>query len=202
MTPSMSSQPQHRPARWLTRTLVAATVLAASAQAVCVPLTGSAACPKFQASFIDNTIVQSLTDYGIVMQPFTTATEFDAAVFNATGFDTAYYSCTGYNSTYHIPYQNTVLCAIVANDDKSLACKGTNVNNPPTMCTSSCSLYYTGVSAMVNSICPSDSTSKQLLTDLNTICTGNDANNWANLHDGSATCINALQNEIATCGKS
>ena len=201
MTPSTSSQPQHRPVRWLARTLVVATVLATTAQAACVSLANSTACPKFQASYVDNGILSDLAQYGIVMQSFTTVQQFDAAVFNATGFETSAYSCPGYNNTIHIPYQSTVLCAIATNEDLSLACKGNNVNNPPTMCTSSCLLYESGLSAMINSICPTDTTSKANLADLNTVCTANDPNNWANLHDNSTSCVDALVNEAATCGK-
>ncbi|KAG0054414.1 hypothetical protein BGZ83_011314 [Gryganskiella cystojenkinii] len=203
MTFSISpSQPQHRPtttSRWLSRTLIAATVLATGAQAVCVSMANSTACPLFGTGWVDTAILSGLaTNYNLVMSTFANIAEFDAAVNNATGFESSP-SCTGYNSTVRIPYQNTVLCAILANEDKSKACKGAS-SNPPVMCTPSCVLYQKGLSNMVSTHCPMDSTSQGLLKDLNTVCTANDPNNWANLHDTSSTCIDALKNEPSYCG--
>ncbi|KAG0356143.1 hypothetical protein BC939DRAFT_307146 [Gamsiella multidivaricata] len=201
LTTQQNQQRSHQPSSWWARTLVTLAVLATGTQAACISLGGSTACPSYAGFQVDNTIVKTVAQYGIIMPAFTNVAEFDQAVFNATGFQTAS-DCTGYNSTVRIPYQNTVLCTIAVLDATSLKCKGgsTNTNTTGTLCDSSCTLYQQGLRAMVDSRCPKATDSVQGLADVTTICSRKDPASWGGLQDTSSTCVNSLQNEIATCG--
>ncbi|KAG0213927.1 hypothetical protein BGX28_003105 [Mortierella sp. GBA30] len=194
---TLSSRPQ--PSRWLARTLFSATLLAVGAQALCVSLAGSTACPSFSTLMVDNSFVKRAVDFGIQMQTFTTTLEFDQSAANATAFRTST-SCTGYNSTIRIPYQDTVLCTIAVQDPDSMKCKGYATNATNVMCVSSCGLYLGGLTSLVNQHCPNDANAKSSLKEVTDVCTEKTPNNWPDLQDKSTNCINALNNEALTCG--
>ncbi|CAO3575144.1 unnamed protein product [Mortierella alpina] len=191
----------HRPSRWLARSLLAGALLAAGAQAACVNLTGSTTCPSYSALSVDTSIISKLKDYGIIMQPFTTVQGFDQAAANATGFQSASDTCTAYTGAQRIPYQNTVLCTIAVMDEASLKCPGAPATAPRHLCASSCSLYLNGYTALMNQTCANDTNTRTNMNALTDICLRGKRNAWPGLQDtNNATCVNALQNEAATCG--
>ncbi|KAF9403709.1 hypothetical protein BGX21_000041 [Mortierella sp. AD011] len=196
---NVSKYKQQRPTRWLTKALLSVTILATSAQAACISLVGSKACPLYSSFFVDTSVAKTVSAYNIAMPAFTTLSEFDSAVFNSTGFFTSS-ECTGYNSSIHIPYQDTVLCTIVTQDDASNKCKGQPTNITSNMCDSSCKLYQQGLTSMISTYCPKVSDALSGLQDLTTICSRKDTNSWAGLQDNTSTCIDALKNEATFCG--
>ncbi|KAF9404653.1 hypothetical protein BGZ94_004031 [Podila epigama] len=183
-----------RHSSWLTTALLTTALLGASAQAACISLSGSTTCPSFADFSIDTSIVTRLADHGIVLNPFTTLQEFDAAAMNATGFKTSR-DCTSYTPSNRIPYQNTLLCTIAVWEAASVACK----SNPPSMCATSCTLYKNGLETMINGTCPSSSVSREGLTELAGVC-NHSTSGWAALQSNNTNCIDALKNEEATCG--
>ncbi|KAF9951334.1 hypothetical protein BGZ72_007129 [Mortierella alpina] len=192
--------PQHRPSRWLARSLLAVALLAAGAQAACVSLKGSTTCPSYGSLSVDTSIVAALKNYGIDMQAFTTVQEFDQAAANATGFNPVGTNCKAFTGAQRIPYQNTVLCTVVVKDDASLKCPGAPENASRDLCVSSCSLYLSGFTSMMNQICPNDANAKKSIDALTSICSRR-TGDWSGLQGtDNATCVNALQNEAATCG--
>ncbi|KAG0301199.1 hypothetical protein BGZ98_008553 [Dissophora globulifera] len=197
MTPSTTTKltSTHR---WLARTLLSATLLASTAHAVCISLTGSTACPSFSTFQVNTDVLKNLPAYGIVMPTFATLAEFDKAVLNATAFQTST-DCTGYTKAVRIPYQTTVLCAIAVQDASSNTCKGQAFTNS-NMCISSCTLYEQGLSAMVTARCPKATNALAQLAEVKTVCSGKSPADWPGLQDTTTTCINSLQNEATTCG--
>ncbi|KAF9277894.1 hypothetical protein BGZ88_000917 [Linnemannia elongata] len=187
---------------WLAKTLFSATLLAAGAQAACVSLANSLACPSFSAYSIDNTtMVTRLRDYGIVLQPFATQAEFDNVINNATAFQPES-ACSTYNTTVRIPYQNSVLCTIAVNDDASVSCN-TNVKNPinTALCITSCTTFETGFASLAKQLCPNNAAWETgNLNALKTVCSGSDPNNWQGLQSKATDCINSAVNEAAFCG--
>ncbi|KAG9070743.1 hypothetical protein KI688_008283 [Linnemannia hyalina] len=192
---------RHR-SRWLATTLFSATLLAAGAQAGCVSLANSVACPSFSSFSIGNdTMITRFKDYGIILQPFATQAEFDNVINNATAFqpDSA---CPTYNSTVRIPYQNTVLCAIAANDPESTSCNA-NVKDPinTALCITSCLTFEKGLESQANQLCPNNAAWETgNLNALKTICDGSSPDSWAALQSTAADCISSAVNEVAFCG--
>lgn len=183
------------PSIWLKRTVLVVALLVAGAQADCISLVNSTTCPSFADYSIDTTIVTKLADYGINIGAFKTLTEFDSAAMNATGFKTSS-DCTGYSSSTRIPYQNTLLCTIAIWEQASQDCK----KKLPGMCVGSCTLYQQGLQKMVNSTCPKAANSLDGLKELTGVCSRTNSA-WSALQDTASTCIDALKNEAATCGK-
>ncbi|GJJ76698.1 hypothetical protein EMPS_09057 [Entomortierella parvispora] len=187
---------------WLARTLVPLAVVMATVQGVCVPLTSSKVCPGFSKQQVDTSVAATITSWGagINFPAFTDVSSFDSAVMNATAF-MASSTCKGYSSSDRVPYQNTVLCTMAVQDPASANCSKIAANSIPNMCSSSCVLYAQGFSAMVNSICPTDTTSLNNVKTLNLICTtGTTPPSYTGLNDNAAGCYNATTNEAATCG--
>ncbi|KAF9357379.1 hypothetical protein BGX26_003814 [Mortierella sp. AD094] len=196
---TVSQHKQQRPARWLTKALLSATILATSAQAACISLVNSKACPSYSSFFVDTSVTKTVSSFSVSMPTFNNLDEFDSAVFNSTGFFTST-DCTGYNSSVRIPYQDTLLCTIVTQDDASNKCKGQPTNITNNMCDSSCTLYQQGLTDMINTHCRNATGALSGLKDLTTICSRKDPNSWSGLQDTSNTCIDALKNEAAFCG--
>ncbi|KAF9204764.1 hypothetical protein BGZ49_004895 [Haplosporangium sp. Z 27] len=196
---TITHQKQQRSVRWLSKALLSVALMATSAQAACISLANSKACPKYSSFFVDTSVSKTVLDYNINMPSFTTVQEFDNAVYNATGFYTVS-DCTGYNKTVRIPYQNTVLCTIATLDSASSSCKGQPTNVNADLCASSCTLYQQGLSAMINSHCPKVADAVSSLSIVTTICSRKDTNSWPGLQDTSSSCVNALDNEAAFCG--
>ncbi|KAF9984929.1 hypothetical protein BGZ75_003530 [Mortierella antarctica] len=194
--------PPHRSSRWVSRSLLlAVALLAAGTQAACVSLAGSKTCPSYSTLSVDTSIVSKLKDYGIVMAPFKTAQEFDQAAANATGFFTASDSCKAYTGAQRIPYQNTVLCTIAVLEPASVKCPGAPDTASKELCASSCSLYLGGLTSLMNQSCANDTATQSNLKTLTEVCSTKAPEQWPGLQSvTNATCVNALQNEAATCG--
>ncbi|KAF9327171.1 hypothetical protein BGZ91_001588, partial [Linnemannia elongata] len=183
---------------WLAKTLFSATLLAAGAQAACVSLANSVACPSYSSYSIDNSTLTSLRDFGIILQPFATQAEFDNVINNATAFQPES-ACSTYNTTVRIPYQNSVLCAIAV--DVSSSCNA-NVKNPinTALCITSCQTYESGFASLAKQVCPNNAAWETAnLNALKTICSGSDPNNWQGLQSKATDCINSAVNEAAFC---
>ncbi|KAG0248508.1 hypothetical protein BG011_010210 [Mortierella polycephala] len=200
MPPSTTLSSHHRRHRWLPKAVLSLAVLTAATQAACVSLADSKACPSFSSFFIDNGILSRLKDFGILLQPFNNADEFDKAMLNATGFMTSPSTCTGYNASVRIPYQNTLICTLAVQEQASKGCEGYPTTTASNMCDSSCTLYQQGLTAMINTQCPDDSNSKKDLSELEAICSRVKPEEWLGLHDNGPTCINSLANEASMCG--
>ncbi|KAF9185166.1 hypothetical protein BGZ51_006601 [Haplosporangium sp. Z 767] len=200
MPPSTTLSSHHQRHRWLSRTVLSLAILTAGTQAACISLAGSKACPSFSSFFVDNGILSRLQDFGIQLQPFNSADEFDKALFNATGFMSSPSTCTGYNASVRIPYQNTLICTLAVHEEASKGCEGYPAATPNNMCDTSCTLYQQGLTAMINTHCPNDTNSKEDLSELETICSRAIPEEWLGLHDNTPTCINSLANEALTCG--
>ncbi|KAF9112863.1 hypothetical protein BGX27_002664 [Mortierella sp. AM989] len=196
---TISQHKHQRPARWLANALLSATVMAAGAQAACISLAGSAACPSYSSFFVDTSIIKTVSSYSIAMPSFTTLAEFDKAVFNSTGFFTST-DCTGYSSSVRIPYQDTLLCTIAVQDNASKKCKGQPTITNSNMCASSCTLYGKGLTAMIKEKCPKATNALGALKDLTTICSRADTDSWSGLQDNASDCIDSLKNEATFCG--
>ncbi|KAF9574381.1 hypothetical protein EC968_006716 [Mortierella alpina] len=131
------------------------------------------------------------------MQPFNTVQEFDQAAANATGFQTMPDTCKAYTGAQRIPYQNTVLCTIVASERE---CSDTPATVNKDLCQSSCQLYLGGYEALMNRTCANDPKRQENIDLLRKVCSKK-TTDWGGLQSANnATCINALQNEAATCG--
>ncbi|KAG0207559.1 hypothetical protein BGX28_001222 [Mortierella sp. GBA30] len=182
---------------WLARTLVPLALLAATVQAVCVPLATSKACSGYAAYQVDTNVVKKINDMslGINLNAFQTVEDFDRAVYNATGLYTSPSTCKGYSPAQRIRYQDTPLCTLAV-QESSGACKASSV---PNMCVTSCLLYETALKNMVDSICPNDTASKNGIAMLNGICTGN-TKDWYGWQGSEDNCVNATMNQAATCG--
>lgn len=192
-----SSSPRQR-SHWLAQTLVPLALLVASVHSECVSLKDSVACPSFSQYAVDTAVAAEtnlMTEIGIKMNNFTDIKSFDAAIIGATGFYTSP-SCTGYSSATRIRYQDSILCTILVQDDKSEKC----TKDVPNMCVSSCTLYANELKSLLAKTCPSDSESQKRLDSLNSICTGK-SESWTGLQDSSSTCVDATTNEKDTCGK-
>ncbi|KAF8937510.1 hypothetical protein BGZ47_009035 [Haplosporangium gracile] len=202
MTRSLHQPYTRQRSNWLAKALLSVTLLAAGAQAACVSLANSVACPSFSSYSIDNvTMIANIANYGIVLQPFATYAEFDKAINNATAFQPSSF-CPTYNSSVRIPYQNTVLCTIAVQDDSSVKCNS-NVKDPVNsdLCISSCKTFETGFSSLANQLCPNNAAwETDNLNALKTICSGSDKDNWQGLQSTAADCINSDVNEAAFCG--
>ncbi|KAF9908239.1 hypothetical protein EC991_010079 [Linnemannia zychae] len=182
---------------WLTRTLVPLALLVASANAACVPLTNSKACPSFANFQVDTNSVATLNEQGLGyhFNNFKTVEEFDASLSNSTGFYTNPDSCTSYNSAQHLRYQNTLLCAIFIQDDASRKCSG----SAPSVCASTCTGYENAIREMVSKNCPTDKYSNDYVSDVAGICTGKKGFSYLASTD-AATCVDGIKNEATTCG--
>ncbi|KAF9107539.1 hypothetical protein BGX29_006063 [Mortierella sp. GBA35] len=183
---------------WMARALISATILAAGAQAVCIPLKGSIACPSFSNYTIDNvTMVANMRNYGIHLQPFATLEEFDKVINNATAFAPRP-PCSTYNSSVRVPYQNTVLCTIAVHDEKASCPKGEGNMD---LCIASCKTYEQGFTALAPQLCPGNAAwATNNIAEIKNICSGSDTTNWLGLQSNATDCINAEVNEAALCG--
>ncbi|KAF9897879.1 hypothetical protein BX616_004837 [Lobosporangium transversale] len=200
---SSTQHKQQQPAaaaRWLARTLLSFTILAAGAQAACVSLAASKACPSYSSYAVDTSIVKHVAAHYIRMQPFANVEEFDRAVFNATGFQTSS-DCTEYNNTVRIPYQNTLLCTIAVQHANSMKCKSKR-SGSSSMCVSSCSLYEQGLSTMIKSRCPKATNALKQLAEVSVICSRKNPDEWQGLNSNTPGCVDSLKNEASTCGLS
>ncbi|KAF9908453.1 hypothetical protein EC991_009806 [Linnemannia zychae] len=183
---------------WLAKTLLSTTLLAAGAQAACVSLANTVACPSFATLSVDNvTMVENFKNYGIILQPFATQAEFDKVINNATAFQ-PYGSCsTGYNTTVRVPYQNSILCTIAVHDENCNKDAQINID----LCIKSCTTYEQGFAALAPQLCPGN---PDWATNNNNaikkICSGTDKENWPGLQSTESSCINAEVNEAAFCG--
>ncbi|KAF9897412.1 hypothetical protein BX616_005649, partial [Lobosporangium transversale] len=179
----------------IARTLISTALLAVSAQAACVSLTGSKACPEYASFSVDTNVPRNIAVYdeGVNMTAFTDVASFDAAILSATGFMTTS-SCTGYSATEKIRYQTSLLCTLAVLDRESQECK----SNPPTLCASSCTLYANSLTEMVNRVCPTVQDAKEKAAAMTALCVGG-PETWGGLHDTDGTCVNATTNEAATC---
>ncbi|KAG9065941.1 hypothetical protein KI688_002238 [Linnemannia hyalina] len=196
MTQAPSSQRRH----WLTRTLVPLALLIASANAKCIPLTGSTACPQFASLQVDTTAAATQTgqDMGFTIANFDDLAQFDKAIQASTGWYTSPISCPGYNKTEHIRYQNTVACALMTQDVASVACSSTAT--ALSMCRTTCTEYATSLMQMVTKSCSSDPESNRMAIELqNKVCAA--GNSYPGLSSAdAATCVNGSNNEDVTCG--
>ncbi|KAK3844848.1 MAG: hypothetical protein J3R72DRAFT_57051 [Linnemannia gamsii] len=199
MTSSQQPHTRQRSGGWLAKTLLSATLLAAGAQAACVSLANSVACPSFAAMSVDNvTMIADFLSYGIALQPFATREEFDKVINNATGFQ-PFGSCSTYNSAIRIPYQNTVLCTIAVLDETSRKCNESAKEME--MCISSCKTYEQGFATLAPQLCPGDTAWATGNNDaIKKICSGDDRENWSGLQSTATDCINSDVNEAAFCG--
>ncbi|KAF9142835.1 hypothetical protein BGX30_002110 [Mortierella sp. GBA39] len=195
MTQAPSSQRRH----WLTRTLVPLALLIASANAKCISLNGSTACPQFANLQVDTSAVvtQNNMKMGFSIANFDDLAQFDKAIEASTAWYTST-SCSGYNGTEHIRYQNTVACTIMTQDAASVTCSSTT--SSLNMCRTTCTEYATSLVQMVTKSCPSDGESVKLANQLlNKVCpTGNTYPGLSSAD--AATCINGSNNEVVTCG--
>ncbi|KAF9937212.1 hypothetical protein BGZ67_001554 [Mortierella alpina] len=187
------TQSQNTPRSWLARTLLPLAIVAAGVNAICVPLTGTKACPRYAGFSVDNdAATRFVSGMGVKIANFADVTGFDTAMAGATGFQTSA-SCTGYTPSRRIRYQDTILCAVMISQSNS--CK----NAAPNMCLSTCTAYSTALKQMVDTTCPNDTESKKLVEEMNTTCSKDSG--WASLIDqNTATCITGEANEVATCG--
>lgn len=203
MTRSPHQPYTRRRSSWLAKTLLSATILAAGAQAACVPLTNSVACPSYSAYSIDNdTMITRLKDYGIVLQPFATRDEFDKVINNATAFQPVSL-CPTYNTAIRVPSQNSVLCTIAVSDEASVSCSS-NVKNPinTALCIDSCRTFEKGFASLAKQICPNNTAWETAnVNSLISICSGNNTSNWEGLQSKENDCISSAVNEAAVCGK-
>ncbi|KAF9933185.1 hypothetical protein FBU30_006351 [Linnemannia zychae] len=201
--PQQLSYTHHRSSRWLARALFSTALLAAGAQAACISLANSVACPSFKQYSIDNTtLITRLGDYGIHLQPFATQAEFDTVINNATAFSPKSSTCDTYNTSVRVPYQNTVLCTIAIHDPSSDSCNQ-NIQNPINidMCISSCKKYQQDYTSLAPQLCPNNAAwATGNIAELADICSGSNSGNWPGLQSTSTDCINAEVNEAAFCG--
>ncbi|KAF9130435.1 hypothetical protein BGW39_003071 [Mortierella sp. 14UC] len=183
---------------WLTRTLVPLALLVASANAACVALTNSKACPSFSNFQVDTNSVAVLNGQGLGYRfnNFKTVEEFDATLLNSTGFYTNADSCPGYTSAKRIRYQSTVLCTLFIQDPASVKCSS---NSGPTMCATTCNDYLTSFRDTVNKTCPKDQYSLDYIGVVAGICSGKKEFTYLAGAD-PATCVNGIKNEATTCG--
>ncbi|KAG0375642.1 hypothetical protein BGX24_008831 [Mortierella sp. AD032] len=184
---------------WLTRALLPLALLVATANAECISLTNSKACPSFSTFQVDTKAIATMNGQGLGyhLNNFINVEQFDAAIMASNGFYTNYDSC---KTTQRVRYQNSVLCTLVLQDADSRKCS-TN-NNGPTMCRTTCNDYVTSYKQMANASCPSDTYSRDYANILTGICTDTgERKGFASLHsDDAATCVNGIKNEASTCG--
>ncbi|KAF8929432.1 hypothetical protein BGZ47_001059 [Haplosporangium gracile] len=194
MSQATSSQRRH----WLTRTLVPLALLIVSANAKCIPLANSEACPAFTNLQVDTSAAASLNAMGMGFNiaNFDNLAQFDQAIRGSTAFYTSPDSCPGYNRTEHIRYQNTVACAMITQDKVSASCSSTSALG---MCRTTCTEYVTSLALMVSKSCPSDPESNRMAKELQDICTTGKTFSGLTSTD-TATCASGLNNEAATCG--
>ncbi|KAF9931120.1 hypothetical protein FBU30_010740 [Linnemannia zychae] len=186
------SQSTSQSRRWLTRTLVSLAIFAATANAACVPLTGSTACPDF-AKFQVDTSAKAPGGMGLDNISFSDLASFDKAVSGTIAFYTSE-SCTGYNRTQHIRYQNTVTCSVLVR--ASASC---NSQSFPGMCADTCSSYASSLTSMITKVCPNDPESKRMATELSSkICTRGES--FPYLASSDAACMSGAKNEGVFCG--
>ncbi|KAF9151790.1 hypothetical protein BG015_006222 [Linnemannia schmuckeri] len=200
MTRSLHQPYTRHRSNWLAKALLSATLLATGAQAACVPLANSTACPLFSSYSIDNvTVIANAKSYGIVLQPFATHAEFDIAINKAAAFQPAS-ACQTYNSSVRVPYQNTVLCTIAVHEPSDC---NSDVKDPVNidLCISSCKTFETGFASLAKQLCPNNAAwETSNLNALKTICSGSDKGNWQGLQSTATDCINSEVNEAAFCG--
>ncbi|KAF9129526.1 hypothetical protein BG015_004137 [Linnemannia schmuckeri] len=193
------TQPTSSPRRhWLTKTLVPLALIA-SANAKCISLADSTACPGFTNLQVDTSAAATLTGMGmgLTIANFDNLAQFDKAIQESTAFYTSPESCSGYNRTEHIRYQNTVACAMITQDKFSVACSSTRALS---MCRTTCTEYATSLAQMIAKSCPGDPESngmaKQFSED---VCTTGKTFSGLSSTD-TTTCVNGLNNEDKTCG--
>ncbi|KAG0213156.1 hypothetical protein BGX33_003124 [Mortierella sp. NVP41] len=193
MTPSITQRPH-----WLTRTLVPLAVIAATANAACVALTNSKACPGFANLQVDTSAAATLTGMGLGfnISSFNNLDGFDAAVTSSTGFYTSPGSCSAYNSTHRIRYQNSVACAMLVNAAASAKCSSTA---PLTMCRNTCTEYATSLAQVASSVCASDKETIKMAGDMMKICSTGSDFSYVTSSD-TAACVSGTKNEASTCG--
>ncbi|KAG0272677.1 hypothetical protein BGZ95_011543 [Linnemannia exigua] len=200
MTSSQQPHTRQRSGGWLAKTMLSATLLA-GAQAACVSLANSVACPSFSTLSIDNvTLIANFKMYGIVLQPFATREEFDKVINNATSFQ-PFGSCSTYNSAIRIPYQNTILCTIAVHDESSAQCNQNAPEMNVDMCITSCKTYEQGFANLAPQLCPGDAAwATGNNNDIKKICSGTSKDDWPGLQSTANDCINSDVNEAAFCG--
>ncbi|KAG0258110.1 hypothetical protein BGZ95_005049 [Linnemannia exigua] len=190
------TQPTSQRRNWLTRALLPLALFVATANADCIALTNSKACPGFSTLQVDTKAIAALNEQGLGyhLNNFKTVEEFDAAINASGGF---YYNADSCKTTQRIRYQNTILCAMVLDNADSRKCSSSS--NGPTMCRTTCTDYATSYGQMVNASCPKDDISRGYTKTLEGICTGGKGFSFLASTD-NATCVNGIKNEPTTCG--
>lgn len=182
---------------WFTRTLVPLALLIASANAKCISLATSKACPGFATLQVDTNVIGKLNSDGLgfKLAAFDNIEQFDMSVQGSTAFYTSPDSCSAYTRTQNIRYQNTVACTMMTQASAQTCSSGAL-----SMCKTTCNEYATSLTQMVGKTCASDSGSNDNVNTFQAICTGKKGFSYL-ASDDSASCVSGLRNEAATCGK-